>query len=98
MPAGSAAILDIFGMSYELSPRDSIEALNTITGVQRRLDMLGYHPGDVDGTISVATDDAVMKFQVDNGQAPDGDSAQAINPTTSYGTAIQNALKGLIGE
>lgn len=46
MPVGSAAILDILGTSYELNPKDAIEGLNTINGVQRRLDMLGYHAGE----------------------------------------------------
>ena len=66
MPVGAAAILEIFGTSYELSPKDGIEALDTIQGVQRRLDMLGYHPGDIDGKVGVATDDAVLKLQADN--------------------------------
>lgn len=98
MPAGAAAILEILGTSYELSPKDGIEALNTIQGVQRRLDMLGYHPGDIDGTVGVPTDDAVLKLQADNNKDTDGDAAQAVDPTKPYSQATQDLLKGLIGE
>ena len=98
MPVGAAAILEIFGTSYELSPKDGIEALTTIQGVQRRLDMLGYHPGDVDGKVGVPTDDAVLKLQADNNKDTDGDSAQAADPTKPYSKATQDVLKGLIGE
>jgi len=97
MPAGAAAILDIFGSSYELSPKAGIEALNTIPGVQRRLDMLGYHPGAINGTVGVETDDAVLKLQADNKQDTDGDSAQAVDPTKPYGKKIQDTLKSLVG-
>jgi hypothetical protein len=98
MPASAAAILEILGTSYELSPKDAIEALDTIQGVQRRLDMLGYHPGSIDGTVGVDTDDAVLKLQADNNQNPDGDSAQAVDPTKPYSKATQDLLKGLVGE
>jgi hypothetical protein len=98
MPAGAVAILDFLGTSYDLSPRDEIEPLDTIKGVQRRLDMLGYHPGAIDGTVGTATDDAVLKLQADNNKDPDGDATQAVDPTKPYGTDVQNVLKGLIGE
>jgi peptidoglycan hydrolase-like protein with peptidoglycan-binding domain len=98
MPAGAAAILDIYGSSFELSPKDGIEALDTIKGVQRRLDMLGYFPGAIDGKVGTETDDAVLKLQADNKQDTDGDSAQAVDPTKPYGKTIQDTLKKLIGE
>ncbi len=98
MPANSVALLDFLGTTYDLSPRDEIEPLDTIKGVQRRLDMLGYHPGAVDGTVGTTTDDAVLKLQADNNKDPDGDTTQAIDPTKPYGADIQNTLKGLVGE
>jgi outer membrane protein OmpA-like peptidoglycan-associated protein len=98
MPADSAAILEILGSSYNLSPRDSIEALNTIQGVQRRLDMLGYHPGAIDGAVGTDTDDSVLKLQADNNKDTDGDQAQAVTQTGPYSQAIQDLLKNLVGE
>jgi len=98
MPANSVALLDFLGTTYDLSPRDEIEPVDTIKGVQRRLDMLGYHPGAIDGTVGTATDDAVLKLQADNSKDPDGDATQAVDPTKPYGADVQNTLKGLVGE
>jgi hypothetical protein len=98
MPAGAAAILEILGTSYALSPKEGIESLNTIQGVQRRLDMLGYHIDSIDGVVFEDTDDAVLKLQADNNKDPDGDSDQAKDPTKPYSKPTQDLLKGLIGE
>ena len=98
MPAGSAVLLDIFGSSYELNALDAIEKLDTIEGVQRRLDMLGYHAGAINGTVGVETDDAVLKLQADNNKNPDGDATQAVDPSKPYGKDTQDLLKAIVGE
>src|SRR3954453_475181 len=40
--------------------------------VQRRLDELGYSPGELDGTFGVAAESAVRAFQADHGLEVDG--------------------------
>ena len=66
--------------SYQVTLReDEAEDVTTLTGVQRRLRMLGYHLGDaggegngVDGTMGQRTDRALLEFQIDQGLDHDG--------------------------
>jgi hypothetical protein len=71
-PAGKTAVLEIFGSQYELSVKDAIEPLDTRKGVQRRLSMLGYYNGNIEGIIGKRTDEAILNFQADNALDTDG--------------------------
>lgn len=89
LPAGSSGVLEIFGSRYEINVRGTIEALDTDRGVQRRLSMLGYELGNVDGIVGAKTDRAILNFQADN------------NPLAIDGIAgakTQKQLKAKAGE
>lgn len=89
LPAGSTGTLEIFGSQYEIKLRATIEASNTAQGAQRRLKMLGYELGAVDGIVGVKSDRATLNLQADN------------NPLVVdgiAGTNTQNQLKKLVGE
>jgi len=64
--AGQRARLNVMGTEYQLGLRRALEPVNQIRGVQRRLNMLGYNAGVVDGTIGPKTEYAVLNFQADN--------------------------------
>ncbi|MEW5979679.1 MAG: peptidoglycan-binding protein [Acidobacteriota bacterium] len=98
MPEGAAAVLEILGTSYELSTRSAIEALDTIKGVQRRLEILGYQPGNIDGTIGTATDQAILQLQADNNLDTNGDSELEAGRSTTIAADIQDKLKSQVGE
>jgi hypothetical protein len=72
--------LNVLGTNYAITLRaDPLEALTDFTGQQRRLCALGYHLGDsgpdgngVDGTMTLATNRAILEFQSDQGLKADG--------------------------
>ena len=66
LPAGAVGTLKIFGSEYEIRVLGSIEAVDTEKGTQRRLSMLGYELGTVDGIRGPKTDRAILNFQADN--------------------------------
>ena len=70
---GGSATLRIFDTDFVISARDTIEAVNTLAGQQRRLAMLGYElgPGGVDGLRGSGTEKALVNFQVDAGLSID---------------------------
>lgn len=94
MVAGSSAVLDVMGSSYIIQPRSVLEALNTVQGVQRRLDVLGYTITAVDGTIDRLTDHAILQVQSDAGLATDGDPP---SDTGTPSTALQTQLRNRVG-
>lgn len=58
--------LEIMGMTFDITVRANLEASNTDAGVQRRLNMLGYNAGAVDGNHdTVGCDRAILNFQAD---------------------------------
>ncbi len=89
LPAGGVGTLEIFGSQYEITVRATIEAFNTEKGTQRRLFMLGYQTGAIDGILGLKTDRETLNFQADN------------NPLAIDGVAgpkTHNQLKTKVGE
>ncbi len=70
---GGSATLRIFDTDFTISARNTIEAVSTLAGQQRRLAMLGYDlgPGGVDGLRGSGTEKALVDFQVDAGLSID---------------------------
>jgi N-acetyl-anhydromuramyl-L-alanine amidase AmpD len=52
------------------SPAEKIE--KTVTEIQKRLALLGYNPGTVDGIMGIKTQSAIRNFQADNQLLVDG--------------------------
>jgi len=65
-PRDKTALLNILGSTYEIKVYRHLEPINTNQGVQRRLNMLGYENGAIDGVIDQDTDYAILCFQADN--------------------------------
>lgn len=63
---GVTAHLHVMGTEYRLTSRGTLEAVSHLRGVQRRLNMLGYNAGQVDGVMGKHTEYAVLGFQADN--------------------------------
>jgi len=89
VPAGTVAILTVMGTSYELSAALNLPRHDTIEGVQRRLNMLGYNAGLADGVIGAKTEVAVLNYQADN--AP-------LRVEGVPGAQTRNSLRGKVGE
>jgi len=68
LPAGATATLRIMDTDIQVTLRDTLEAVTTRHGRQRRLSMLGYQlgPNGVDGQRGQYTDRAVLNFQADH--------------------------------
>lgn len=66
LKAGQIGVVKAMGTEYELKLLGSVEAIGTVRGVQRRLNMLGYGAGGVDGVVGKKTEYAVLNFQADN--------------------------------
>ena len=85
---GQVGVLSIFGTIYQISVRTSVEGIDKVKGQQRRLAMLGYGPGPLDGILGAKTDRAILNFQADN------------NPLDTQGTMdakTRDALKKAAG-
>jgi len=80
--------LTIFDTDYLINVKSSIEPWNTTKGVQRRLSLLGYEIGGIDGQIGGWTDWALLNFQAESDLNADG----RIDANT------QNQLKKDFGE
>lgn len=65
--AGQVAHVKVMGTTYEVRLLDKLEDLKSVHGVQRRLSLLGYHHGSVDGVVGPRTEVACLGFQADNG-------------------------------
>lgn len=63
---GQLTRLNAIGTDYQLRPRRRLEPSNRTRGIQRRLNMLGYNAGTVDGTMGPKTEYAVLNYQADN--------------------------------
>lgn len=72
IPAGSTADLNILGTVYPITVRTAIEGSTTTKGVQRRLNLLGYELGGVDGAVGQKTDRATLNVQADSDLDADG--------------------------
>jgi len=72
VPGGQAAELEIFGTRYEIVVRAALEDVASIAGQQRRLQLLGYYAGAVDGEIGAGTGLGLLNFQADQELNPDG--------------------------
>ena len=87
--AGETANVNIMGTVYQVTARSTLEPSNQLRGVQRRLNMLGFNAGPVDGSMAAPSEYAVLNFQADN--APlivDG----------LPGSRTQRAIRDLVGE
>lgn len=67
LPAGGKATLEVMGNTFEISSVSPLEAKDTVHGVQRRLQALGYELGEVDGVAGLGTGTSVLRFQGDDG-------------------------------
>ena len=72
IPSGATANVTIFGTVYPITVRTTIEAGNTVKGSQRRLSLLGYDLGGIDGQAGKKTDKATLDFQADSDLNADG--------------------------
>jgi hypothetical protein len=97
LPEGATAVLQAFGTQYVLARRETIEAITTMQGVQRRLAMVGFDADAVDGTVGTGTDTAILRVQADNNMNTNGESGFDLNSGT-ISTAFQNALRPWAGE
>jgi hypothetical protein len=88
IPSGATANLEIFGTIYPITVRRSIEALSTVRGSQRRLSLLGYELGGIDGDVGPLTDNATLNLQADSDIDADG----------VFGTNTRNQLRTKFGE
>jgi hypothetical protein len=66
VPAGGKARLKVMGTEYVLSARRKMEPGNILKRAQRRLNMLGYNAGALDGIMGPKTEYAVLNYQADN--------------------------------
>lgn len=88
LPAGMAAELKVFGTRYTVQLQPELEPVAEVKGQQRRLSMLGYELGGIDGTAAQKTDRAALNFQADQALGPDG----------VIGNATQGKLVSEFGE
>ncbi|WP_394838683.1 peptidoglycan-binding protein [Pendulispora rubella] len=88
VPAGQPAELVLLGTSYDLKIDNYLDAVGTVAGQQRRLSMLGYDVGTIDGQWGENSDRATLDFQGDEALDPDG----------AAGANTQNKLRSVFGE
>ena len=93
IPAGESARLEIFGTTYEITKLTALEAISTIRGAQRRLNILGYRAGAVDGDVGPKTDHALLCFQGDHGM-----SILGLHTSGAVATASRDNLQSIVGE
>jgi hypothetical protein len=93
IPAGSTARLEIFGTTFELTRLGALEAPDTLSGAQRRLNILGYRAGPVDGTVGSRTDHALLDYQGDHGLTVVG-----LTDSGGVPTSTRDDLRRVIGE
>lgn len=72
IPSGTTANLTILGTVYPITVRRTIEARTTTKGAQRRLSLLGYELGGIDGQVGQKTDNATLNLQADSNLDADG--------------------------
>ncbi len=91
MEPDATAIVTVFDSVFHVTAPPALDALGTVRGAQRRLDLLGYEPDDPDGTVDPATDRAILQYQSDQGLDPDGD--QPIDTTGKPSDALSQRLQ-----
>jgi len=106
LPVGRSGTLTAFNTEWRITRVGAgvnMEAANTLPGIQRRLDRLGYHlraPGaanpGVDGSAGARTETAVLQFQVDY-RPPAGAPAAAANRLQMRGEAMNNTDATYLG-
>jgi Putative peptidoglycan binding domain len=72
LPAGSTGTLEIFGSKFTIKLQKKLEPVANLHGAQRRLSMLGYELGGIDGNLGSKTDRAILNFLADNNLTTDG--------------------------
>jgi hypothetical protein len=87
-PRDKIALLQILGSTYEIQVYRHLEPINSVQGVQRRLNMFGYENGAIDGVIDQDTDFAILSFQADNAMDTDGEIT----------STLQNQIRTQAGE
>lgn len=91
LPAKAKAEVEIFGTVYELRYSSKLAGYTSVRGVQKRLNMLGYHTGSVDGKKGAMTERAVLLFQADSVRL----SHKGDCPGTKNGTLM---IDGILGD
>jgi N-acetylmuramoyl-L-alanine amidase len=72
-PQAKEAILEVEGWTDKLKlALGGLDPIESVSGIQARLDNLGYCPGPIDGINGPLTKAAVKRFQSDVGAAVDG--------------------------
>jgi len=66
LTAGQTAKVTILGTTYNVKHNAALENKSSLKGVQRRLNMLGYNAGIVDGIMGPKTEYAALNYQADN--------------------------------
>ena len=92
IPAGETVQLQVFGTTYELSLQGTLEAKTTIPGCKRRLLMLGYRAGPVNGTPNERSDYALLDYQADHNlgvRGFDNNGAVPLDTQNSLGTVVK---------
>jgi hypothetical protein len=92
IPAGQAVTLEIFGTTFELTKLAALEANNTLRGAQRRMNIIGYRAGPVDGLVGMKTDKSLLDFQADQGLTLEGLTSSGAVPAAS-----QSSLQSVVG-
>lgn len=87
VPKGKTGTLQVFGSVYKVKLKTVLEPETKLKGIQRRLHMLGYECGSVDGKMGPKTDREILNFEADQGLDTDGVAATA-----------RAKLKSVVGE
>ncbi len=66
VPGWGTVKLTVMDTEYKLEPVHAIEDAQSNKGVQRRLNMLGYNAGAIDGIVGKKTEYAALNYQADN--------------------------------
>jgi Putative peptidoglycan binding domain len=69
---GEKVVLTIFETDYLINVLTTIEAPTTPKGRQRRLSLLGYELGGIDGSLAKKSDRAILNYQADSNLNADG--------------------------
>ncbi len=89
LPPGKVGRLEIFGSVYEVRAINGLEAITTTRGHQRRLQMLGYELGTIDGDLGPLTDRSILNFQADH---------NPLDPDGIVGAQTRPELRNTVGE
>lgn len=68
---GQKLTIETLGTTYDVNVLPSLDSVNTVTGQQQRLSLLGYHTGAIDGSVGTKTEMSILGFQNDHALGPD---------------------------